>query len=95
MLGVGLMAESSPIQTQLCLHWTSGDQYADCPGCVAADPTIVAKHVGPHACRLPGWLERRRRGIRLGDIVECNGCHQRWEWRDIGWFDCQKIWWRL
>ena len=56
---------------------------------------IVSKYVGPHACPLPGRRERKRRGIHLGDIIECEGCHQRWEWKDIGWEDSQKVWWRV
>ena len=56
--------------------------------------TVVAKYVGPHPCPLPGRRERKRRGIQLGDIIECEGCHQRWEWKDIGWGDSQKVWWK-
>ncbi|MDE2101506.1 MAG: hypothetical protein KGL39_29945 [Patescibacteria group bacterium] len=57
--------------------------------------TIVSKYVGPHPCSLPGRKERRKQGIRLGDVIECNDCHQRWEWKEIGWGDSQKEWFRV
>lgn len=57
--------------------------------------TIVAKRVGRHPCPLPGWRERRRRGIHPGDIIECDGCHQRWLWDRRGYDDSGKEWTRV
>lgn len=57
--------------------------------------TIVAKFIGAHVCDLPGWRERRRRGINLGDRLRCGECGQEWEWKTMGWYDTWKVWWKV
>jgi hypothetical protein len=42
------------------------DDVTPMPSTCNSEPgtTLVAKFIGKHACPLPGWRERRRRGIR-------------------------------
>ena len=56
--------------------------------------TVVVYRAPPeHRCDLPGWRDRRRAHIRLGDRVECLECHRVWVWQVFnGWETSWKAW---
>lgn len=53
---------------------------------------VVTTNKPIHICDLPKWKTRRRMKVRLGTIVECHDCKQRWQWRPRGALDISADW---
>jgi len=80
------MATDLDSDRQGCLHWTSGDHYADCPSCVATgyfDPPMpesamrVIRHYVSRITELEAGVERLRGALENIAGSECillDGC---------------------